>query len=334
MHDQRTGTHDEHRSREREALPPHMSEHPLLLDEGQHAVDAANIEAIAMTDNSDGNRRILRSLQDLDGFAIRASDGTIGHVKDFYFDDRSWVVRYLVIATGGWLSSRKVLISPFAVGAPDWSGMVFPVSITKEQVKNSPDIDTDKAVSRQDEMLYLGYYGYPYYWAGDGLWGQGTYPGITLLGLGDTGSDAGYRHAKAEDIRAEAEAELSQEGDPSLRSYKALTRYHIEATDGGMGQVRGLLLDEETWAIRYLIVDTSNWWLGHKVLISPRWISDISWPDATVSVKLTRRSVKEAPPYDPKAPLDRDQEARLYEHHGRTGYWADEVKVELPTAPA
>jgi len=280
--------------------------------------------------DQDGERRTLRSLQDLDGFAIRATDGMIGHVKDFYFDDRSWVVRYLVVETGGWLSSRKVLISPVAVGQPDWSQRVLPVSITKEQVKNSPDIDTDKPVSRQLEMQYLGYYGYPYYWAGDGLWGQGAYPGMLLLGLGDTGPDADFRHAKAEDDRAEADAESKQDGDPYLRSYKTLTRYHIEATDGGMGQVRGALLEQATWAIRYLIIDTGNWWLGHQVLISPRWISDISWPDATLSVNLTRQSVKEAPPYDGKSPLDREQELHLHEHHGRTGYWVQGVKMQPP----
>jgi hypothetical protein len=272
----------------------------------------------------------LRSLQDLEGFAIQATDGTIGHVQDFYLDDKTWVVRYLVVETGGWLSSRKVLISPVAIGHPDWAGRVLPVKITKEQVKNSPDIDTDKPVSRQHEMQYLGYYGYPYYWAGDSLWGQGAYPGMMLLGIGDAGADAGYRHAKAEDARADAEAGMKPDGDPHLRSCKALTSYHIEAIDGGMGQVRGLLLDEETWAIRCLIVDTSNWWLGHQVLISPQWISEISWTDATVSVDLTQQSVKDAPPYDPKVPLNREHEIQLYKHHGRPGYWVDKIAPEHP----
>ena len=105
-------------------------------------------------------------------------------MKDFYFDDLAWVVRYLVVETGSWLSSRKVLISPIAIGHPDWAERVLPVSITKEQVKNSPDIDTDKPVSRQHEMQYLGYYGYPSYWGGAGLWGSGAYPGAMLTGVG------------------------------------------------------------------------------------------------------------------------------------------------------
>src|SRR5665213_2117878 len=140
---------------------------------------------------------MLRSMKDLEGYAIRATDGDIGHVKDLYFDDDKWVIRYLVVETGTWLSSRKVLISPFAVGDPDWAARVLPVSITKEQVKNSPDIDTDKPVSRQHEMQYLGYYGYPYYWGGAGFWGAGVYPSMMVMGIGFAGS--------ADRLRAQAD---------------------------------------------------------------------------------------------------------------------------------
>ena len=272
---------------------------------------------------------MLRSIRNLEGFAVGATDGTIGHVKDLYIDDKTWAVRYLIVDTGTWLSSRKVLISPVSIDHPDWTGRVLPVSLTKEQVKNSPDIDTDKPVSRQHERRYLGYYGYPYYWAGDGLWGQGAYPGMLLMGLGG-GSDAAYRHAREEDDRAEAEGEEAQNGEPHLRSCNALMKYHVEASDGGMGHVQGMLLDDDTWAIRYLIVDTSNWWLGHQVLIAPRWIQGINWLDATVSVTLTQQAVKDAPLYDPAVPFSRDLEMALYEYHGRTGYWAEEVSFESP----
>ena len=87
---------------------------------------------------------MLRSMNDLEGYAIGATDGVIGHVKDLYFDDESWTVRYFVVDAGSWLSSRKVLISPFAFGKPSASEKVLPVSLTREKVKNSPDIDTDK----------------------------------------------------------------------------------------------------------------------------------------------------------------------------------------------
>jgi sporulation protein YlmC with PRC-barrel domain len=273
---------------------------------------------------------MLRSVQELHGYAIRATDGIIGHVKDIYFDDQKWVVRYFVVETGSWLSSRKVLISPIAIGKPNWAERVLPASITKEQVKNSPDIDADKPVSRQHEMQYLAYYGYPYYWGGPGLWAS-AYPGGMLTGVGYDGSGADYLVAQADHARAEAAAQRPEDrSDPYLRSCNALLRYHIEATDGGMGQVQGLLVDEETWAIRYLIVETSNWWFGHQVLIAPQWIEEMSWPDATITVNLTRQAVKDAPPYDSSVPLDRDQELRLHQHHGRDGYWAEEVRLESP----
>ncbi len=125
---------------------------------------------------------MLRSTKDLQGYAIHATDGTIGHLKDFYFDDEMWIVRYLVVDTGKCLEGRKVLISPIAIGQPNWEENVLPVTLTKEQVKNSPDIDTDKPVSRQHEIHYFGYYGYPFYWGGTGLWGTEIYPNMMRLG--------------------------------------------------------------------------------------------------------------------------------------------------------
>ncbi len=120
---------------------------------------------------------MLRSVKDLRGYAIRATDGTIGEVADLYFDDDDWAIRYLVVDTGGWLSGRKVLISPHAIGHPDWLDRVLPVSLTRAKIEHSPDVDTQKPVSRQHEAAHFGYYGYPYYWDGAGLWGMGAYPG-------------------------------------------------------------------------------------------------------------------------------------------------------------
>jgi hypothetical protein len=268
---------------------------------------------------------MLRNTTDLEGYVIGATDGTIGHVKDFYFDDAAWVIRYLVVDTGAWLSSRKVLISPFAIGHPNWNEKILPVSITKEQVKRSPDIDTEKPVSRQQESQYLEYYGYPYYWVGAGVWGQGAYPSMMLPGFGTAVQGS---QVQAQYLRADAEAGRRQDDDPHLHSCNEVMKYHIHATDGDIGHVQAMLIDEETWAIRYLIVDTSNWWLGHQVLIAPQWIQNVSWLDAKVSVDLTRQAVKDAPSYDSTARLDRKQEAGIYTHYQRTGYWADEVMRE------
>jgi hypothetical protein len=252
-------------------------------------------------------------------------------VTDFLFDDEAWVVRYLVVDTGSWLSSRMVLISPISIGEPTWTDRTLPASITKEQVKNSPDIDTDKPVSRQYELGYFGYYGYyPYYWGASGLWAASDYPNTLLMGLGRAGADVEPQTVAADRARVAREVDQHRNDDPHLRSVSAVMKYHIEASDGGIGHVQDLLLDEETWAIRYLIVDTSNWWLGHQVLIAPQWIQGLSWSERTVSINLTREAVKAAPPYNAAGTLGRHEEMSLHDHYRRAGYWANELKLENP----
>jgi len=218
------------------------------------------------------------------------------------------------------LSSRKVLISPLSVQQPDWVGKTLPVSITKAQVSNSPAIDTDKPVSRQNEEQYLGYYGYPYYWGGTGLWGDAIYPyGVPA----DISNGPDWVERQREDEAALANERLRHRNDdPHLRSCEAVKGYHVHATDGEIGHVIGFLVDESSWAVRYLVVNTSNWWIGNEVLIAPPWISGVHWSDKTVSVDLSRNAVKESPPFDSKAVLDRDWERNLYKHYGRTGYWS------------
>lgn len=270
---------------------------------------------------------MLRNTKDLDNYAIRATDGEIGHVKDFYFDDDAWVARYFVVDTGTWLSSRKVLISPISVHHPDWLEHALPVSLTKDQVRHSPDIDTAKPVSRQHEESVLGYYGYPGYWGGEGLWGAGLYPYALVPGYASYGSDEQER-ARELEAHALAEHRRHRNDDPHLRSCKAITGYHIQASDGEIGHVSGFLVDDETWAIRYLVVDTSNWWLGHKSLISPTWITRVNWLEQTVAVDLHRDAIKDAPAYNPGSPWSRAQELSLYRHYRRSGYWAGS---DLPT---
>jgi hypothetical protein len=265
---------------------------------------------------------MLRNLKELENYKISATDGEVGHVKDFYFEDDAWVVRYFVVDAGSWLSSRMVLISPISVHHPDWVERTLPVSITREQVKNSPDIDTDKPVSRQNEAQYMGYYGYPYYWGGVGMWGEGLYPYTMIPGYVDEGGDRIEREREMEAYLRDERARHRND-DPHLRSCNAVTGYHIEAIDGEIGHVSGFLVDDETWAIRYLIIDTSNWWMGHKVLIAPPWIKDVRWSDQIVSVDLSRETIKNAPPYDSAADWSREQELSLYRHYGRNGYWAD-----------
>ncbi|HXS53856.1 MAG TPA: PRC-barrel domain-containing protein [Usitatibacter sp.] len=277
---------------------------------------------------------MLRNIQEMESFAIRATDGTVGHVVDFLFDDEKWAIRYLVVDTGSWLPGRKVLISPIAVGRPEWAEKVLPVLVTREQVKASPGIDTEKPVSRQHEMSYMAFYGYQEYWSGNALWGAVPYPSMMtplaarpLYGPADAGPNA------PASVRRDAAAR-AEDSDPHLRSCKVVTTYAIEANDGDIGHVQGLLVDEETWAIRYMVVNTSNWWLGHQVLIAPQWIQDVRWSDATVSVDLSRQAVKDAPTYDPGAQLDRDQELAIDEHYGPAPHGPARQRLNPATTPS
>ncbi len=274
---------------------------------------------------------MLRNLDDLQDYAIRATDGDIGHVKDLYFDDQVWVIRYLVVETGSWLSSRKVLISPIAIGHPVWHERILPVSITREQVKNSPDIDTDKPVSRQHESDYLGYFAYPLYWGEPGFWGTGMFPNRVMPNFVSTPS---VIEPQPDSIHLDVSDALHNSDNTHLRSCKVVIGYHIHASDGEIGHVQGMLFDEETWAIRYLIVSTSNWWIGHEVLIAPDLIHSVSWLDTKVSLNVPRQKVKDAPSYDPSVKVDRMHEISVHKHYGNTGYWVREQVPDVPRAEA
>lgn len=258
---------------------------------------------------------MLRTLKNLESCTIGATDGHIGSVKDVYFDDQQWVVRYLVVSTGTWLLHRKVLLSPLSIRDWGWEGDVIPSTLTQAQVKESPGVDTDKPVSQEYERSFYGYYGYPYYWGGDSLWGEVPYPSMMTLGRAYETSEAATDRSKRE-IK-----------DRHLRSCNAVSGYRLHASDGEIGHVNGYLVDERSWAIRFLIVDTSNWWLGHQVLVASEWTDRVSWSESTVTTSLTRQTVKRSPTYDSKALLDASGEAALYKHYGRTVYAATRMKA-------
>lgn len=253
---------------------------------------------------------MLRSMNGLQGFTIGATDGDIGGVDAFYFDDTSFTVRHLVVDTGGWLTGRKVLISPMALRDIDWDGRRIHAALTRAQVQQSPDIDTDQPVSRQQEIEYYGYYGYPHYWAGPYLWGVGPYPMMS------PGRAASLEQERQWDWKAR------ERGDPHLRSSATVIGDYIQATDGDIGHVEDFLVDDSSWAIRYMIVDTRNWWPGKKVLVSPEWIERVDWNDSKVHVGVTREQIKKSPEYDPSGPVERDYETRLHDYYGRPSYWS------------
>lgn len=259
---------------------------------------------------------MLKNAKDLEKFVVNATDGEIGEVSDLLLEDDKWTVRYLVVQTTGQPERPRVLISPVSVQKTDWPRRRVQLALTREKVMNSPSVELDKPVSRQHEREQSRYYGYPPYWGGAAVWGMGMYPGLLAATLW-TAPPA------PPDVPAET-------GDAHLRSASELRGYHIHGTDGTVGHVDDFILDDETWELRYLALDTSNWWFGKKVLIAPQWATRVSWPTHEVFVDLTRKNIKSSPEWDASAAIDRDYEAGLYRHYGRPEYWGDHPAASVP----
>ncbi|NLD53298.1 MAG: PRC-barrel domain containing protein [Burkholderiaceae bacterium] len=264
---------------------------------------------------------MLRTFRRIQSARINAVDDQVGRVEDVYFDDEAWTIRYLVVDTGNWLPGRKVLISPYSIKTPITAGDLIDVKLTRQQLQDSPPVDTHQPVSRRHEREYLSHFGYPSYWGMGGVWGPLDYPLFPYVGE----LQEEVRRAEATGAR---DAERADEGghaddaDSHLRSAAHVTGYDIQASDGSIGHVQDFVFDDESWAIRYMVIDTVNWWPGgRKVLVSTRWIDRIDWAERAVHTSLTREGVKRSPEYDENALLDRQYEKMLHEAHQRAGYW-------------
>lgn len=247
----------------------------------------------------------------LKGYKLDVNDGEIGKAKEFYFDDLNWAVRYLVADTGNWLTGRQVLISPYALISVNQEAETIGINLNKKQIEESPSVDNNKPVSKQFEMAYYGYYGWPAYYIGIHMWG--AYPYL-------------MRDIKEQKILKEEE---KKSWNPNLRSTNTVSGLHIQGSDGEIGHVADFIIDDETWAIRYLIIDTKNWWTGKKIMISPKWIDQISWNDSKVLINLSMEVIKKAPEYTEETLLSRDYEIQLHKYYKRKGYWSEKPEDRL-----
>jgi len=258
---------------------------------------------------------MLRKLTELNGYSLLATDGELGKVKDVFFDDEKWTIRYLVVETGSWLNSRKVLISPYSISQVNASDQSIAVRLTQEQVQDSPDIDTHQPISRQMEGDFSRYYGLGNYWLGPELWGAGAYP---ILGTAQ-GEGMGHIPSHAEEL---IQATSDNPEDYHLRSAEDVKGYHIQGTDEEIGHVQDFLFDDENWAMRYFVVDTRNWWPGgRKVLVATHWIDRLDWASSLVYVNLTQDQIRNSPELDPDQPLDLAGETSLHRHYDKRIYW-------------
>ena len=256
---------------------------------------------------------MLHKTGTLTGYSIKSLNGEIGSAREFYFDDKHWTIRYLVVDTGDWLTGKVVLLSPYALVRVDDTNRQIDVELTKKQIEQSPSPESDKPVSRQFEEAYYGYYGWPEYWGDSYVWGY--YPQIAR--------------------NLDKSRQANKGGKPwnsHLRSTYDVKGHHIQAKDGEIGHVSDFIIDDESWTIHYLVIDTSNWWMGKTVLISPKWIERVSWSEAKVFVHLSRDDIKNSPEYHEGMSLTRDYEAKLHQHYNRPGYWesqSPEIKRTL-----
>lgn len=217
-------------------------------------------------------------MKDLKGDAIAARDGDIGSVKDVYFDDEKLAVRYLVVDTGGWLTGRRVLLSPASLGAP--VGGVIPAHLSRREVEQAPGIEDDLPVSRLYEKAHAHHYRYPYYWGGPLLWGFAAAP--MGLALEDAQSAAVERRAHDDEEAARRS---------HLRSASEIVGYRVQARDGPLGRVDDFVVEDNDWSLKGMVADTREWWPGGEVAVPAEAIEAIDWEKREVRLSVTREAV-------------------------------------------
>jgi sporulation protein YlmC with PRC-barrel domain len=248
---------------------------------------------------------MLRSIKELLGYELMATDGEIGKVDDFLFSDDDWFIRYLVGDTGPWIFGRKVLIATDSLIQPVWDSKTFPVNLTREEVKNSPDTNLAKPVSRIHEEQLRSYYNWPVYWgATHAVPGGPVYMPPNLFN------------------QKKEKREAAPEEQSNLRSSSALLDYRVHATDGETGEVSDFIVDDETWQVRYVVTDTSGKLEQEKeVLIALEWINSIVVDTRNIYIDLTREAIRFSPEFDPTIPVNRQYEEVLYDYHGKPKFW-------------
>ena len=219
---------------------------------------------------------MLHEIKNLYGDRIAATDGDVGHVQDFYFDDQKWVVRYLVADTGTWLTGRLVLISPEAFGHLDQPAKTLHVNLDRKRIERSPPIESHLPISRQYEVEYHRYYGWPEYWSGGPMAGLGGMPMV-------------LPHAKD---AMEAQLRNNRRDDKHLQAMRAVTGFHIQTVDGMIGHVSGFRVDDAIWGIRDLVVEAGHWYAGKEIRIPTGKVERISYEESTVFVGLSKADIQ------------------------------------------
>lgn len=249
---------------------------------------------------------MIRSIKELRHYDIAARDGSLGEVHDVFFDGHRWQVRYFVVDTGNWLPGRRVLVSPEAVERIDGSEEKVAVGLSKQDIQESPGVEADAPVSRQNENALADHFRWPRYWE--------TFP--AEAGMMPMIPNLQHQPGAAATASAPGEGAIPR-GDPDLRSAAEVDGYHVAARDGDIGHIDDFLIDDADWTLRFLVADTRNWLPGRKVLVAPAWTRGIDWSDQKLLVDADRDTIKQAPEYEPGMQIDAALERRIFQHYGR-----------------
>ena len=233
--------------------------------------------------NSDTGKFMLQSIAKLYGYKLGASDGELGRVKDFYFDDQTWTIRYVVADTGSWLPGRQVLIPPHVCGKLDLEGKILRVNLTRKQIEKSPSIETHKPVSRQFEEEYHRHFGWPYYWQGDAMLGLSGVPIVEAPPM------------PGRDVPVASGGTPPKAGDAHLRSAQGVNGYQLRAGDEAIGHVCDFMINDQLWKIRQLVIKTGHRLSGREVQMATSAIDRISYEESTVYVNLTKEAIEQTP---------------------------------------
>lgn len=255
---------------------------------------------------------MLRGVNRLHGLTVRAVDDSIGCVDAFCFDDQSWAIRYMLVQTDSWLDGETVLISPRAIRTVDWARQRVDLNVTCRLIRDAPRTVAGQPISRPMELAHATYYSDEPYWYGPALWGNTGFP---YYGDGITGFAPPSAAAEREHVLPS--------GGAYLHNTRELLNYQIRASDGALGYLSDFVMDDETWAVRYLVVDTRSRRPSKPALIAPAWIAAVSWDDRTIDIDLSSAMIRAAPAYDPTW-LNRTFEQGLYRYYQRSAYWDTE----------
>lgn len=261
---------------------------------------------------------MLQAVRKFIKMKVRGTDGICGHIQDIYFDEEKWTLRYFLLDTGGWLPGKLVLISPLAIDDIDFKNKILEVNLSKDQIDKCPNPSEHAPITRQMEENYANYYEYPHYWPGMGIWPAVGYDLAYYSRFQNHGhTDQETQSLKNKKIK-----------DQHLRTANELKSYSLVAIDGKFGHLEDFIVDDETWELRYLVIDTINWWPSKVIILSPQWIEKIDWVELEIILGLDKVKIKNSPLYTEEN-LDRDYEINLYDYYQEPKYWEFEKLPNL-----